>query len=84
MIEIIIKIVMQVAEVIVICISFAIIEIRRGTIATVNSQHCFSDPVTASLFTTLETDMKDFVWTNSLAILVIFAFSFLLDFYLIK
>lgn len=84
MVEIIFKMVMQIAEIIVICISFAVIDSKRSLAADINQKNCFTDEVTKSFFSKLETDLKAFTWSYNLAILVIFGFTFLLDFFIIK
>ncbi|CAD8057766.1 unnamed protein product [Paramecium primaurelia] len=83
-IEIGFKMVLQIAEIIVICVSFAIIDSKRLVIKDVNDNQCVSDPVSDYLFTNLENDLTKFAWSYNLANLVIFAVTLILDLIIIK
>ncbi|CAD8067865.1 unnamed protein product [Paramecium sonneborni] len=84
LIEIGFKITLQIAEIIVICVSFAIIDTKRLVIKDVNDNKCISDPVSEFFFTNLETDLTNFAWSYNLANLVIFAVTLVLDLIIIK
>ncbi|CAD8149688.1 unnamed protein product [Paramecium pentaurelia] len=83
-IEIGFKILLQIAEIIVIIVSFAIIDGKRKIIKQINDDGCVSDPVSGYFFTNLESDLTKFAWSYNLANLVIFAVTLILDLIIIK
>ncbi|CAD8050935.1 unnamed protein product [Paramecium primaurelia] len=83
-IEIGFKIALQIAEIIVICVSFAIIDGKRLVIKDINDNNCVSDPVSDYFFTNLENDLTKFAWSYNLANLVIFSVTIILDLIIIK
>ncbi|CAD8063192.1 unnamed protein product [Paramecium sonneborni] len=84
LLEIGFKILLQIAEIVVIIVSFAIINEKRKLIKQVNDNECVNDPVSNFLFTNLESDLTKFAWSYNLANLVIFAFTLILDLIIIK
>ncbi|CAD8152575.1 unnamed protein product [Paramecium pentaurelia] len=84
LIEIGFKILLQITEIIVIIVSFALIDGKRKIIKQVNDDGCVSDPVSDYFFTNLESDLTKFAWSYNLANLVIFAVTLILDLIIIK
>ncbi|CAD8155322.1 unnamed protein product [Paramecium octaurelia] len=84
LIEIGFKILLQIAEIIVIIVSFAIIDGKRKIIKQINDDGCVSDPVSDYFFTNLESDLTKFAWSYNLANLVIFTITLILDLIIIK
>lgn len=84
LIEIGTKMVMQLVEVIIIAISFHVMNTKLIVVRETNDNACFSDEVSQKLFNDLERDLEKNVWSLNLAILVIFCVTFLVDLLLIK
>ncbi|CAK75949.1 unnamed protein product (macronuclear) [Paramecium tetraurelia] len=84
LIEVGFKILLQITEIIVIIVSFAIIDGKRKIIKQINDDGCVSDPVSGYFFTNLESDLTKFAWSYNLANLVIFTVTLILDLIIIK